>query len=71
LNSDLEGLQQIGAFNPQSEIRNPPLFLPLALLEAWVFLINYEQLALTANDFTIGAALLDGCSNFHVSKLIR
>ena len=45
--------------------------LALTLLEARVFLVDHEQLAFTTYDLAIGAALLNGCSNFHVSKLIR
>ena len=45
--------------------------LTLTLLVAWVFFVDDKQLALPANDLAIGAALLDGCSNFHVSGLIR
>ena len=48
--------------NHKSPIANN---LSLALLEARVFLVDNEQLALPAYDFTIGAALFDGCSNLH------
>ena len=44
--------------------------LPLTLLVTRVFLVDDEQFALPANDLAISAALLDGCSNFHVSGLI-
>jgi hypothetical protein len=45
-------------------------FLPLTLLEAWVLLVNYIQLTLSANNFAVNATLFDGCSNFHFFKLL-
>ena len=40
-------------------------FLTLALLEAGILLVDDIQLALPSHDLTIGAALFDGCTNFH------
>jgi hypothetical protein len=37
----------------------------LTLLEAGVFFVDHEQLAFAANDLAVGAAFLDGCTNFH------
>jgi hypothetical protein len=48
--------------NRKSPIKNN---LSLALLEAGIFLVNNEQLALPAYDLTISAALFNGCSNLH------
>lgn len=44
--------------------RNPRL--PLSLLVAGILFVDHEQLALTPDDLTIGAAFLYGCFNFHV-----
>ena len=42
-------------------------FLSLALLEAGILFVNHIQLALTTYNFTVDAALFDGCSYFHFS----
>jgi len=44
-------------------------FLSLALLEAGILFVNYIKLAFSANDFAVGATLLNGCSYFHFLKL--
>jgi hypothetical protein len=41
------------------------MLLTLTLLEAGVLLVNDIQLPLPPHDLTIGAAFLDGCTNFH------
>jgi hypothetical protein len=41
------------------------ILLTLPLLKAGVLLVNNIQLALPSHDLTIGAALFDGCTNFH------
>ena len=42
-------------------------FLSLALLKAGILFVNHIQLALTTYNFTVDAALFDGCSYFHIS----
>jgi hypothetical protein len=39
--------------------------LTLTLLETRVLLVDHIQLALPSHDLTIGAAFLNGCTNFH------
>lgn len=43
----------------------PHCQLTLSLLEAWILFVDHIQPALSPHDLTIGAALLDGCTNFH------
>lgn len=40
-------------------------FLSLALLVARVLLVDHKQLSFPLHDLTIGAAFLDGSSDFH------
>ena len=39
--------------------------LPLPLLKARIFLVNYIQLPFPPHDLAISAALFNGCTNFH------
>ena len=45
-------------------------FLTLALLEAGILLVDHIQLPLPPHDLTIGAALFNGCTNFHIIYLL-
>jgi hypothetical protein len=43
--------------------------LSLPLFEAGVLLVDHVQLSLSSHDFAIGAALLNGCPDFHTISL--
>jgi hypothetical protein len=44
--------------------------LSLTLLEAGILFVDHKQLALSLHDLAINAAFFDGCSYFHLFKLL-